>query len=106
MNLLLGLIIIITNLVLGTIALWIVGRFSADSPPIQRCFLGALIIETLAIPFSYIMILGIFLMMITVIIVIVKIVNIMGGVNVFFAMLFYLVLRSILTFLLLSGLYY
>lgn len=103
MNLLLGFIV---NLVLGTVALWVVARFSADSPPIQRCFLGALIIETLAIPFSYIMILGYLLTMLAVIIVIVKIVNIMGGVNVFFAMLLYFVLRFILAFIILSGIYY
>ena len=93
----------LVTLVIGTVAMWFVGMFSPDPPPILNSFIGVLIIEILSIPFSYLGNLGIILIMITTIVVIVKIIEI-RGVYAFFAAMLYGAVKAALYFFLLSTL--
>jgi hypothetical protein len=100
MTLLLGFLI---SLAIGTVALWFIGMFSPDTPPILNSLVGALVIETLSIPLSFLGGLGSFLIMLTIIVVIVKIVGI-GGVHAFFAAILYGAVKLIFALILIGAL--
>ena len=87
-------LVFIISLILGTIAMWLVGRLSPDPPTVFHSFIGVLIIETLAIPFSYMLFLGDLLIMVTAVIVIMKFVGITGF-HAFFAVLLYMAIRFV-----------
>ena len=91
------------SLAIGTIAMWFIGMFSPDPPPISHSFIGVFIIETLSIPFSYLGGLGTILIMVTAIVVMVTIIG-MRGAPAFFAAMLYVVIKIVLPFFFLSAL--